>query len=168
MASHQTEVLIKVLLNINCLSPFSVPAGSPSTSPSPITTTSHVARTSVPCTFRTSAGGEAATTASSPRRRCSPTGHGRLTYTSTSRTGAPRRCQPTARQPQPLRRHDWCRGEEDYLEVDPRGFKIIKKKKKGGGCICIKGMVDLKKTKKNPRLLHCMKEKQSSQKTTDS
>lgn len=74
-----------------------------------------------------SAGGGAVTTASSRRNESSPTGHGRLTSTSTSLTGAPHLFQPTARwREQPrwhlryLRRHDWCWDEENVLEIHVR------------------------------------------------
>lgn len=103
------------------------PAGSPSTTPSRTTTTSHAGRMNAPCTSLTSAGGGAATTASSPRNGSSPTGRGLLTSTSTSRTGAPRLSQPTGRWRRASRRRSWCRRRRDLCS---RG-------RGGGGGVCI-------------------------------
>lgn len=109
-------------------------AGSPSTSRSPITTTSPAAPTSAPCTSLTSAAGGAATTASSPRSGSSPAGLGLLTFTSTSRTGAPRRCRPTGRrrgrcrQQRPPRRS----GRRD---LQCRAWKVPPRRRVEGGSL---------------------------------
>lgn len=119
--------LIKAFLNVICLFSLSATAGSLSTTPCPTTITSHAALTSVPCTYPMSVGGGAATTASLLRSGSSPTGHGRLTSTSTSQTGAPHHFQSTGRwrgRPLPWpwypRRRDWCRGEENAWEIHLR------------------------------------------------
>lgn len=104
-----------LILNVSCLSPLSATAGSLSITPSPTTTTSHAVRTSARCTSPTSAGGGAVTTDSSRRNESSPTGHGRLTSTSTSPTGAPRLVRPTGRWREQSRQHLWYRRRHDLV-----------------------------------------------------
>lgn len=119
----ELEWLIKLFLNVNCLSCLTTTTtGSLSTSLSPIITTSHVVPMSALCTFPMSVGGGAAIIASSRKSGSSPTGHGLSTSTFTSQTGAPHHSQPTEHergrsQRRPTKRRDRVLGGENAEEI---------------------------------------------------
>jgi len=117
------------------MSTVSLPSpGSLSTTLSLTTTTSHAARMNAPCTSLMSGAGGAATTASSRRSESSPTGHGRLTSTSTSRTGVPRLSRTTGRWRGRSRRRPRCPKRRDRRWADEKKyFRDSSKKDWGSG-----------------------------------